>query len=462
MTHISDKIDRALLRKYDQPGPRYTSYPTVPEWSADFGPDDYRKALVELGQSNDPLSLYFHIPFCRSRCWYCGCTTVVSGSSERADSYLDRLEHEMTAVAGIMGSRKKAIQLHWGGGTPTFLTLEQIQRLFAAIAARFEISPDAEIAIEVDPRVTSFDQAVLLRRLGFNRVSMGVQDLTPRVQEAIGRNQTADQTWGLYKRCRELGFSGINIDLIYGLPFQTVANMGETIRQVIDMGADRVAVYSFAYLPDAKAHQKRIDTTALPTAAMKYDLFATAVEKFLEAGYIQIGMDHFARPEDELAKALAEGRLHRNFMGYTVRPASNSLGFGMSAISEMAGAFAQNVSGLTAYEQAVDTGGLATFRGYRLSQDDIIRQSAILSLMCNFILPFKTFDEKHNIDSLRYFASELEDLKPFIEDGLVGVTDTAVQVLPRGRVFVRNIAMVFDAFLRRKGKDGRQIFSRTI
>ncbi len=457
-----EKIDRSLLRKYDRPGPRYTSYPTVPEWSSDFGPEDYRQCLKRLATEKKPLSLYFHIPFCKSRCLYCGCTTVVSKDSKRAEIYIDHLRQEMALVAEHLADNNRVFQLHWGGGTPTFLTLPQIEKLFGSISDYFTFDDEAEMAIEVDPRVTTVEHLELLRRLGFNRISMGVQDLTPVVQELIGRNQTAEETVDLFNHCRRLGFSGINVDLIYGLPGQDVKNFSDTIDAVIKIGADRVAVYSFAYLPGVKPHQKHIPPETLPSMTDKYDLFATAVEKFLSEGYAQIGMDHFAKPEDELSVALAEGRLHRNFMGYTTRPAADSLGFGMSSISELSGAFAQNVSKLSDYQDLISSGEPATFRGCNLTRDDLIRQRAIISLMCNFTLTYEAMDRAFDIDSRKYFELELNDLKQFIDDGLAEVTEAGINVFPRGRLFVRNIAMVFDAYLRDEGNENRQVFSRTI
>ena len=461
MSEQGEKVSRQLLKKYDRPGPRYTSYPTAPEWSADFGPDDYKTALNQVAGEHDPLSLYFHIPFCKERCRYCGCTTVITQSPDRVERYLGQLDRELELVAAHFPTRKRVMQLHWGGGTPTHLTCPQIKTLFGSIAKRFDIDPAGEIAIEVDPRVTTEEQLRLLRGLGFNRISLGVQDLTPQVQEAIGRNQTAEETIALFNYCREIGFAGINVDLIYGLPYQTVENFAATIAEITRLGADRVAVYSFAYLPDIRPHQRSILPAWLPTAETKYDLFATAVEKFHEAGYIQIGMDHFARPTDELARALGEGRLYRNFMGYTTRSTRDSIGFGMSAISELAHTFTQNLSKIDAYGAAIDSGRLATYRGWRLTLDDRIRQQAILSLMCNFRLRFADLDDQFDMNSRDYFALELGQLQTFIDDGFLAVGDDEVTVLPRGRVFVRNIAMVFDAYLRKSGKDG-PVFSRTI
>lgn len=457
-----EKVSRVLLKKYDRPGPRYTSYPTVPEWSSDFGPDDYVAALQKASAEDNPLSLYFHIPFCRSRCRYCGCTTTIARDASIADDYIKILDKELNMVAAQLGNRTKVIQMHWGGGTPTYLDADRIKTLFGIISGYVEIDSAGELAIEVDPRDTTGNHAQVLKELGFNRISMGVQDLTPQVQKAIGRYQTLEQTENLFRLCRELGYSGINVDLIYGLPHQTVENFSNTIAEVIRMGADRVAVYSFAYLPEIRSHQKAISPDTLPSAADKFELFATAVERFTSAGYVQIGMDHFARPDDELARSLADGRLYRNFMGYTSRLASDSIGFGMSAISEIAGVFAQNISKLDDYVSAVSDQKLATFRGCRLSRDDLIRQRAILSLMCNFALKFEELDRQFGIDSRNYFSLELDGLKTFIDDELVDVNDADIRVTPRGRAFVRNIAMVFDAYLRSKGDRDRPAFSRTI
>ncbi len=457
-----EKVDRELLRKYDRSGPRYTSYPTVPEWSLEFGPGDYLTALKKTSAEDKPLSLYFHIPFCRRRCRYCGCTTTIARDRKVADEYLELLKKEMLLVTPSLGNRRRVIQLHWGGGTPTYLSVEQIKRLFGLIEDCFEIDRSGEIAIEVDPRVTIEEQIRTLSQLGFNRISMGVQDLTPQVQEAIGRNQTREQTERLFNLCRELDFKGINVDLIYGLPYQTVDNFSETITSIIRMGADRIAVYSFAYLPEIRPHQKEISRDMLPPASEKYELFATAVDKFIDAGYIQIGMDHFARPEDELARSLEQGRLYRNFMGYTSRMAPDSVGFGMSAISEIGGVFAQNISRLEDYSASIGNGHPATFRGCILSKDDFIRQRAILTLMCNFVLKFEDLDREFGIDSRKYFSLELNELKVFIEDGLVRLDADKISVTDGGRTFVRNVAMLFDIYFKSKGERDRPTFSRTI
>lgn len=458
----AEHINCDLLRKYDRPGPRYTSYPTVPEWSTDFGSGDYEKALKRISGSDDPLALYFHIPFCAARCFYCGCTTEIIKDNSAVDSYIDQLQQEMALVTSLLGKRRRVIQLHWGGGTPTALSCGQMEKLYQHIADHFDLDMKGELSVEIDPRVTTFEQLRRLRRLGFNRISLGIQDLASRVQEAIGRCQTAEQSKKVFAQCREEGFASINVDLVYGLPHQTVESFSKTVKEIAAMRPDRVAVYSFAYLPDLKSHQRRIPVETVPSTACKYDLFASAVEGFLENGYIQIGMDHFALPDDELAQALKAERLHRNFMGYTTRPTSNSLGFGMSAISELQEAFAQNLSRLELYGQALASGKPATFRGCHLTADDLIRRQAILSLMCNFRLAFKDVDDRFQIDSRSYFKNELAELESFISDDLIEISHDVITVRPAGRIFVRNIAMGFDAYLRRGKAKDKLAFSRTI
>ncbi len=455
-------VDRSLLYKYDRPGPRYTSYPTVPEWSANFGPDDYITALKEASRCDEPLSLYIHIPFCKARCSYCGCNSCVIRNETRVEEYLDRIEQELKLVRSYLGRRDRLSQMHWGGGTPTFLNEKQLSRLFNVVKDVFCFDFQAELAIELDPRVTSVAQLMLLAGLGFNRVSLGVQDFTEKVQKAIGRNQTWEQTEKVFSACRQLGFTGINIDLIYGLPYQSTADFSRTIDRVIGLGADRVAVYSYAHLPQMKPNQRKIDATALPGTGLKYDLFATAVELLLQAGYVQIGMDHFARPGDDLARALAKGVLNRNFMGYTPKVTSDMLSVGMSAISDIGGCFAQNTSQLDVYMKVIASGRPAVYRGWRLSQDDKIRQWVILSLMCNFVLDFNKLAERFAVDYYDYFQEENNDLEEFINDGLLERQEHLLLVKPEGRIFVRNIAMVFDIYLRRKQSGQKPLFSRTI
>ncbi|HSP78354.1 MAG TPA: oxygen-independent coproporphyrinogen III oxidase, partial [Myxococcaceae bacterium] len=431
-----------LMRRYDVAGPRYTSYPTAPEWQHAFGTTDYAERLEAAGAvgADEPLSLYVHLPFCRSLCWYCGCNVVVSKEQEAADLYIDHVLRELEQVEARLGSRRKLAQVHWGGGTPTFLSEAQLERLWRGLTRRFSPLPDAEVAVEVHPAVTTPEQLTLLRQLGFNRVSMGLQDFEPRVQEVTNRLQSFEQTRALLEHARELGFSGVNFDLIYGLPYQTPESWARTLEQVLSLRPDRLAVYSFAFLPEVLKHQRRMPAEALPDARTKLGLFRSAWEAFVEAGYRPIGMDHFAVPEDELARAQERRALGRNFQGYTVKAASDVVALGSTGISDVGGAYAQNVRSLPRYYERIEAGGFATERGIRLTEDDRRRRALITQLMCNFWVDLGEEGE-------RDFAPELERLRPLEEDGLVRREGRQLEVTPLGRLFVRNVAMVFDAYL---------------
>lgn len=442
-----------LVRRYEIAAPRYTSYPTAPEWKADFGPDQYSQKLEEAGRSPDaPFSMYVHLPFCREMCTYCGCNVIVTREQSKADVYIDHVLMEMDLAAKRLGDRRKLAQIHWGGGTPTFLNPAQIERLFKGITDRFRIEPGAEVAIEIDPVVTSREQLDLLRRLGFNRLSMGVQDFDPKVQEAVNRIQPAEDTAALVAYARTLGFSGVNFDLIYGLPFQNRESWGRTLEKILAIRPDRMAVYSFAYLPTVKTHQKKIKPEWLPAGMEKLGLFLQAYKTFLSAGYRPIGMDHFALPEDELSRAQEKRVLGRNFQGYTVTAAKDSIAFGVSGISDVAGAFAQGAHLLRKYYEAVEAGRFATERGIALTEDDKRRRAAITQIMCNFWV---------DLGADGYFAAELEKLAPFEKDGLLERRGSQVELTGLGRLFVRNIAAKFDAYLNKEGAD-RSTFSRTV
>ncbi|MBI2421217.1 MAG: oxygen-independent coproporphyrinogen III oxidase [Candidatus Hydrogenedentes bacterium] len=454
-------VTRALLEKYDKPGPRYTSYPTAPEWNPAFGEADYLAALRRASLTPEtPLSVYVHLPFCWERCLFCGCNVVISKKPSIAGDYLNYLEKEMGLATRELGARKLVKQLHWGGGTPTYLNVEEIRRLFGMIQKVFTFAPDAEIALEADPRVTSAEQLDTLRELGFNRISMGVQDLDPGVQAAITRNQSEAQTRLLFDRCRERGFQGINIDLIYGLPEQTLATWEYTIKSTIDIRPDRLAVYSYAHLPAQIKHQKKIDHLPRPTGAEKWDLFALARKLFLDAGYRAIGMDHFALPEDELAIALDERRLHRNFMGYSVVPAEDMIGFGTSAIGEIGGCYAQNEKRPVNYYKALDQDHLPIHTGITLTQDDTIRRWAIRQVMCNFYLDFAELERRFGVTYDGYFGDEERLLAEYYGAEMLVREAGALRVLPLGQVFIRNIAMVFDLYLRKP--EHFNAFSRTV
>lgn len=453
------KVGADLLIRHDKPGPRYTSYPTAPTWSEFFGDAEYRNALSVASAEDAPLSLYVHIPFCSHRCAFCGCNVIISKSETIVDKYLRYLDREIEMVARTLGLRRRVNQLHWGGGTPTFLTPEQMQRLFDSITRHFQIEPGAEVALEVDPRVTSIEQIRKLRELGFRRVSMGVQDLDPEVQAAIDRNQTEAQTSRLVQWCRDEGMESVNIDLVYGLPKQTHESWTRTIESVIALRPDRMAVYSYAHLPDSQHNQRKINANDLPRGAAKYELLALARDKFVQAGYRAIGMDHFALPDDELSVAVDQRRLSRNFMGYTVKQAPDMIGFGTSAIGEVGGALAQNEKKLSRYFEAIEDGRMPTARGIELTHDDQIRAWVIREITCNFHLDFAELQNRWDVKFDQYFEAEREELVALAHDGFLSIDDQNISVKPLGQIFVRNVAMVFDAYLR---SGFRHAFSRTV
>ena len=453
-----------LIRQYDKPGPRYTSYPTAVEFSPSFDEAAYRERLTAAAtRVDDSLSLYMHLPFCQEHCSYCGCAMIATRNREVATRYLAYLEREMALLAEAVGRRRRVSQLHWGGGTPTYFTSDELRWLRRSVGRYFDVDPGAECAIEIDPRVTTGDQLTTLRELGFTRLSMGVQDLEAEVQAAIGRHQSENQTRGAYDFARTAGFESINVDLVYGLPRQGLASFARTVGTIVSMRPDRIAVYSYAHVPWMRPHQKRIDESTLPAPALKLELIGAATEAFLAAGYVAIGMDHFALPGDELAVATRERRLRRNFMGYTTQRAADVLGIGMSAIGDVAGAFAQNTKKLPTYYQALEQGRFPIERGYALSADDLVRRAVIAELMCNFHVDFGTIGEAHGVDFVRYFARELEALSRRdgpVTDGFLQIDGDSMTVTANGRLFVRTICMTFDQYLHRH--DGQPVFSRTV
>jgi oxygen-independent coproporphyrinogen-3 oxidase len=452
-----------LLRKYDRPGPRYTSYPTAPTWNDQITAETYKTSLRTAAKQPDlPFAIYSHIPFCQRRCLYCGCNTYVSGKKSNVDDYIDRFIAEIKTVSELMDQRKNVNQLHFGGGTPTFIGIEGLEKIMTSLESEFQFIEDCEKSIEVDPRVTTPEHLEFLAGRGFNRASIGVQDLDPDVQKAIGRVQSEELVTAILDHCRRLGFKGINFDLIYGLPLQTAGKFSRTLERIIELRPDRMALYSFAYLPDLKVHQSKIRPEDLPSAEGKYRLFSDAVEKFTAAGYRQIGMDHFALPDDELTLAQNNGRLHRNFMGYTIRTAPDMIGLGMSAIGYIDNTFFQNDPKLISYRDAIANSGVAVYRGKRLNSDDLIRQFVISSLMCNFELNRKLFQDRFEVDFNTYFDSELKNLDGFIGDKFLERTTKGLEVTERGRTFVRNIAMVFDSYLRDLQSGSKPLFSRTV
>lgn len=457
---VVQHITPELLAKYDRPGPRYTSYPTVPEWNEDFGETAYREALsVAATQVDFPLSLYVHIPFCPQKCAYCGCTSITPGDDQVVEAYISDVIDEMRLVGEMLQGRRCVAQCHWGGGTPTYLRKDQIHRLFKAIHNNFSFNDTAEIAIETNPEAVTMEQLDTLRVLGFNRISLGVQDFNQTIQQTVGRNQTLEKTASVVQYCRNLGFTGINVDLIYGLPLQTLPTWMSTIEQVLAIRPDRVAIYSYAHLPSRFPHQQQLNGLPMPDTAAKYELFAAARQWLIDAGYYSIGMDHFALPEDELAQSLANHTLHRNFMGYTVIHAPDQIGFGISAISEIADCYAQNTKHLERYGDVLHQGRLATERGLKLTRDDLIRRWIIRSLMCRFQVDVTLANQLFTIDFTAYFAKEKKVLATFQEEGMILLNDAMWEVTPHGAPFIRNICMVFDAYLKESSKT---LFSRTI
>jgi len=449
--------DLALIQKYNYSGPRYTSYPTALEFSPEFGAAEFDEAVARYPQR--PLSLYVHIPFCHKLCYFCGCNKIVTRQQHKADQYLDVLEQEIIHRAPLFIERQ-VHQLHWGGGTPTYLNKEQISRLMNLLRTHFNFIADAEISIEVDPREIELDVLDHLRAEGFNRLSMGVQDFNKEVQRLVNREQDEDFIFALLKHARDIGFTSTNIDLIYGLPKQTPESFAFTLQKVAELGPDRLSVFNYAHLPTLFAAQRKIKDADLPTAEQKLDILQETIGSLTDAGYQFIGMDHFARPDDELAIAQREGVLHRNFQGYTTQGDTDLLGMGVSAISMIGDCYAQNQKELKHYYQQVDETGNALWRGITLTRDDCIRRDVIKSLICNFRLDFAAVTAQWDIDCQHYFAEDLQLLAPLAKDGLVDVDEKGIQVTPKGRLLIRNVCMCFDTYLRQKAR--MQQFSRVI
>jgi oxygen-independent coproporphyrinogen-3 oxidase len=460
---MTKTVPAEQLARYDSVGPRYTSYPTAVDFHAGYGDAEYRASLAAANRLGaEPLSIYTHIPFCIERCWFCGCHTYATPRHDVVGPYLDHLEVEMERVAELLPERRQVAQYHLGGGTPTYLTPDELVRLVHSFQRHFRFLPNAERAIEVDPRVTTTDHIEALAGLGFSRISMGVQDFDPDVQQAIGRKQPVGATESLVACARKNKFQGINLDLIYGLPRQTQETFARTIAQTIALRPDRVAVYSFAYLPNQRGHQRQIARPALPERDDKFALLAVAREGFIDAGYQAIGMDHFALPTDELAVAQRQGRLQRNFMGYTVMAGSDMIGFGVSAIGDVRGALVQDEKKLVQYYRMLDQRQLPVARGYQRTADDEVRRDVIHTLMCNFVVDRKRIEEKHGIVFAEYLRESLAKLEPFVADGMCQVDDAGVRAIGLGQVFVRNLAMCFDAHLETKLSSKDPVFSRTV
>lgn len=461
---VSRRATAELIVRYDRPGPRYTSYPTAVEFHEGFTAAEYETHLAAADPLGDaPLSVYIHLPFCEDRCLFCGCHVIISPHKEKARPYLELLEREIDLVAQRLPHRRKVAQLHLGGGTPTYQSPAELTGLLRHFLSHFEPIAGAELAVEVDPRVTTDEHIDALAELGFNRISLGVQDFTREVQEVINRVQSIEETRRVVERARRRGYIGTNIDLIYGLPLQTPEGFERTVEEVIAMGADRAAVYSFAYVPWIRGNQKKIDDEQLPSREVKVELFSLARERFLEAGYEAIGMDHFARPDDELARAKRERRLRRNFQGYTVIPGDDVLGLGISAIGDVRGCYAQNSKRMGQYREAIAAGRLPIERGIARTADDDLRREIIHELMCNFRIDVPAFEAAHGVVFREYFAEDLRRLAEHEAEQLVEVTPERIEATAVGELFVRNLAICFDRYWREKheGSD-KPIFSRTV
>jgi len=438
-----------LLSKYDVAAPRYTSYPPATQFKNAFDDARYVDHIVSVMQVGErsEISLYVHLPFCDTLCYFCGCTMLISNNREKIAEYLGYLKREITLVAETMEERPVVVQMHWGGGSPTHLTPREIADLGAHIRATFDFAPDAEVSIEIDPRGVTRDHVDAMRTVGFNRASIGVQDFDTDVQIAINRVQSRSMTEEVIGWCRDAGISGINLDLIYGLPYQTAESFRATLNAVKEISPDRIAVYNFAYVPWLKPHQKLIEIETLPMASTKLALLELAIHELTDAGYDYLGMDHFAKPTDTLAKARHTGTLHRNFQGYSTLAGKDLLAFGISAIGRVENAFAQNVKELPEYYRMIDEGRLPIEKGYELTTDDAVREYVIMQIMCNSRVDKREVERLFGVRFDEYFLGSLASLEPLAEDGLCSITTDTISVTDRGRYFLRNIAAQFDAYL---------------
>lgn len=456
------ELATSLLEKYSKAGPRYTSYPTAPYFTEQFAEKEWLEELHQAQSSGRDMSLYVHIPFCDTLCYYCGCNMVATHDYSKADTYLGYLFQEIDRVAALTSPERMARQVHWGGGTPTFLKPADIRRLFQHLASRFKIAPAAEISCELDPRELSREHIAALAESGFNRVSMGVQDLDEKVQKAVNRVQSEALIQQVYGWLREAGFNSINIDLMVGLPHQTVESFSLTLDKMIALGPDRLAVFNYAHVPWMKKHQKLIVESDLPDLPVKMALQKLMMERLADAGYVYIGMDHFAKADDEIVVAQRSKTLYRNFQGYTTHKDCDIYAFGVSAISQTAEVYVQNAKNLAEYQNRIASGGLATERGLRISRDDMIRREAISGIMCDLELDKAKFGRQWDIDFDVFFADALDDFKELAADGLIALEPGIIRVTETGRIFLRNIAMPFDAYLRQQTTEIKPRYSKTL
>ena len=455
-------IDPVLIRRHDVSGPRYTSYPTADRFVEAFGEAEARQWIAKrnIGGITQPLSVYVHIPFCNTLCYYCACNKIVTRGHAKSTKYIKSLATEITRVGALLGEDRRISQMHWGGGTPTFLNRDEMQAVADLLCASFEREPDCECSIEVDPRRVEAGRMAFLAGLGFNRVSIGVQDFDAAVQHAVHRIQSEDVTRRVIDEARAHGFRSVNLDLIYGLPKQTLASFSATLDKVLALDPDRVALYNYAHLPRVFRPQRRIREAELPSPATKLDILTLAIGRLTRAGYLYIGMDHFAKPDDELAIAQRRGRLQRNFQGYSTHPECDLIGLGVSAISRIGPTYYQNYKTLEEYDAALDEGRLPVWRGIELTQDDLLRRAVIQAIACHFRLSIESIEDAYLIDFRQYFADEMRDLERLAEEGLVELQPDWIVVTSRGRLLVRSVCMVFDRYLRATRE--RQRYSKVI
>ncbi len=463
----SQIFDEELIKRYDKAGPRYTSYPTAVQFHEGINLDSY-KAFCEKSNEESrqlpqakPLSLYFHIPFCDTVCFYCGCNKVVTKDRSKAAPYLERVYKEIEMQSALFDDNRVIDQLHWGGGTPTFISHDEMRGLMQQTRKHFTLHDDdsGEYSIELDPREVDRSSIELLRELGFNRISMGLQDFDPQVQKAVNRIQSEEETLNVLQAARDNNFKSISLDLIYGLPLQTTESFAKTLDKVIDASPDRLSVFNYAHLPEMFKPQRRINVEELPSPSEKLDILKVSFEKLAEAGYVYIGMDHFAKPDDELAIAQRERTLYRNFQGYSTHADCDLVAIGVTSIGQVANSYTQNEKTMEGYYNAIDAGKLPIYRGVELSLDDILRREVITQLICHFELNFSAIESLFNIQFTEYFAEELDTLHQMQTDGLIELTSTSINVVPKGRLLIRNICMVFDYYLRQSKE---QRFSKVI
>ncbi|MCL5027766.1 MAG: oxygen-independent coproporphyrinogen III oxidase [Bacteroidetes bacterium] len=456
------EFDLTKFKKYDKPGPRYTSYPTAPHFSESFTHENYLDEILKTnyGEGLPDLSLYFHLPFCDTLCYFCGCNMIITRNRNRVKDYIKYLKKEIDMVRTYILPDRKVSQLHWGGGTPTHLSPDEIDELASYIKQSFQFKDDSENGCEIDPRELTRQHLEMLRKNGFNRISMGVQDFNEKVQKATNRIQSEDITRQTVQWVRELGFSSINLDLMYGLPFQTLETFSETLDKTIDISPDRIAVFNYAHVPWMKKHMSLIHPEDLPVPEVKLQILKMTIERLTSAGYVFIGMDHFAKPDDELAIALKEKKLYRNFQGYSTHSGTDLYAMGITAISQLQNVYAQNFKTEKEYFQSIDNEVIPSAKGYRLSEDDILRREVVMKLMCNFELEFKPVEEKYKINFKEYFAWGLNNLTEMEKDELVSVSESKIEVTPMGKLLIRNIAMNFDGYIERKEDTAK--YSRTV